>query len=120
MIERIFTVKKRIFTLLLAALMIAAIFPTAAFAKAAEPVTPCVEICPICHEGHMRIRRTMNAIISEHRAVCPHDPVGRYNCIKQEVQYLCEKKCSACGFGGGTYYEYGYVWKHDACPCCHH
>ena len=108
--------KKRFFALLLAVMMIVAAIPTAAFATE-EPVIPYSAICPNCHEGYLRVRRTMTSCVDDHRAVCPHDPEGRYNCMMQRAQYSCEKKCDACGFVGGTYFEYGYVWKHDACPC---
>lgn len=110
--------KKRIVSLFLAALMIATLVPTAAFAAEDADVMPYSAYCPVCQEGYMRMTRTEVSRSFDRRVECPHDPEGRYNCAIWTIQYRCEERCEDCGFASGNvYYEYRDVWVHDACPC---
>ncbi len=114
--------KKRIFTLLLAALMIAAI-PTAAFAKAAEasPRGP-VRKCPYCAEGILETRFASEVAVA---TVTPKALVvcscgeGRYNCWRTVNRYerTYQIICNRCGYVDGTTYEYvtRAVWQHFGC-----
>lgn len=114
--------KKRFFALLLAAMMIAAAIPTAAFAAEEAQPQGVVRKCPICCEGNLQPRLASEAPIEtvtpKTLTIC-NCGYPKYNCWRTVLKYEQTYNiiCNLCHYIDGSTHEYvtRAVWEHLGC-----